>query len=129
MGVVENIKNKKYANLTVYPTKPIEPKVNECYKDTEEFQSLFGKYEIELEKYNKKLDKYNKESTQLNEKFKHDSLEESGMLGHPKADQVFSKAYEMGHSSGLYEVFDYLIELSELFDYGKFGSKKEIKKW
>ena len=52
------------------------------------------------------------------------------MLGHPKADQVFSKAYEMGHSSGLYEVFNYLIELSELFDYGKFGRgiKNESRK-
>lgn len=48
------------------------------------------------------------------DEFKADALEKAGLTGHPKADKVYHKAWEMGHSSGLHEVAHYLMDLAEL---------------
>jgi hypothetical protein len=46
--------------------------------------------------------------------FRDDALSELGLKNHPKADVLFSKAWDLGHSSGFHEVWYYLQDLSEL---------------
>lgn len=47
-------------------------------------------------------------------KFKLDALVACGISKHPKANSVFSMAWEYGHSSGFREVYNYLQDLSQL---------------
>ena len=54
------------------------------------------------------------EEAELLAMFKADLEVEHGMIGHPKADIMYSKAWEEGHGSGLYEValcYENLVEL------------------
>lgn len=54
---------------------------------------------------------YDDESAQLHEQFKKDALEYCGYENHPKADLIYSRAWESGHSSGLYSVLQELEDL------------------
>lgn len=57
---------------------------------------------------------YHAESCRLSENFIKALEEEHGMTGHPKASILYSKAYERGHSSGLYEIANAYFDLLEL---------------
>ena len=46
-------------------------------------------------------------------RFKNDALNYIGILHHPKANVIFNKAYSSGHSSGHYEILNYLVDLDE----------------
>lgn len=46
--------------------------------------------------------------------FQHDLEEEAGMLDHPKAALLYSKAYEDGHASGFAEIHHVYYNLLEL---------------
>lgn len=49
------------------------------------------------------------------EAFKVALLDELGLTGHPKAEKVFSRAWERGHSSGdLGEVYSYAVDYADL---------------
>ena len=43
-------------------------------------------------------------------------IKQETKLPDDKADKVFSYCWEQGHSSGLYEVFSYAIEICELLN-------------
>lgn len=47
-------------------------------------------------------------------RFKNDVLQANGLEGHPKADKIYSIAWEEGHSNGLTEVAHWVHKLSEL---------------
>lgn len=110
-----------YENKLEYPKKPIKkcPNCNLSFKDIDNYCSACGQnlkfYNDLLEEYRKKLQIYNKKSCDLHDKFKHDALDDVGLLEHPKANQIFSFAYEHGHSSGFHDVYYWLSELAELF--------------
>jgi hypothetical protein len=59
---------------------------------------------------------YCEESVRLHDKFKADALEELGLTGHPKAEKLFEKAWEKGHSDGLYSVYEWMETLKELIE-------------
>lgn len=46
--------------------------------------------------------------------FKEACLEDVGLTGHEKADKAFNYAWMEGHSSGLYEVYQVLCDITEL---------------
>lgn len=46
--------------------------------------------------------------------FQIDALKAVGLFGHPKADKVYSLAWERGHSAGFHDIFVNLIELADL---------------
>lgn len=81
----------------------------------------FSKYENKLpwpskNSGNPSLKKaYDTEQNRLEDLFKTDALAEVGLSAHPRADRIFSKAWALGHASGLPEVFVYLEDLAELF--------------
>lgn len=47
-------------------------------------------------------------------KFKNDLFNELGIENNPKRELLFSKAWEMGHSSGYYSVFEHAEDLVDL---------------
>lgn len=57
---------------------------------------------------------YQDDQRRLEEEFKRDALEDVGMTGHPKAELLWSKAWDLGHSAGYGEVYNYLADLVEL---------------
>lgn len=50
----------------------------------------------------------------LTEQFKQDAFKELGIENHPKRELLYKKAWELGHSGGLSEVWYYLSELADL---------------
>lgn len=71
-------------------------------------------HEPKVVEYKRLKTEYQEDEARLAEEFKKDALEEVGLTGHPKADLVYSKAWEAGHSSGFSSVFYHLEDLSEL---------------
>lgn len=57
---------------------------------------------------------FEKKSREAIEQFKHDLYEDSGVENNPKRDLLFSKAWELGHSSGFTEVVCYFNDLVDL---------------
>ena len=57
---------------------------------------------------------YHQRHKDVNNEFKAALEEEYGTKGNPKADKLWEKAWEMGHSNGFYEVEGCYDELSEL---------------
>ena len=55
-----------------------------------------------------------KDQARLNNQLKADLLADVGLTGHPKADLLFEKAWDLGHASGLQEVTTYFYDLAEL---------------
>jgi len=57
---------------------------------------------------------YQAEERRLQDQFKADALAELGLTGHPKADLLFSLAWDEGHSSGFQEVFGHMERMADL---------------
>lgn len=66
--------------------------------------------------YQAHLKLYHEENKRLQTEFRQDLIKKYCLTHHPKANQVFYKAWELGSSSGLYDVEGYFQDLIELFD-------------
>jgi flagellar biosynthesis/type III secretory pathway protein FliH len=66
--------------------------------------------------YNAHLNHYYEEQEKLKNEFREDLIAEYHMTNHPKANKIFDKAWELGHSKGYEEVEYYFQDLTELFD-------------
>ena len=65
--------------------------------------------------YNAHRKHYSEESKRLQEELRHDLIAEYKMSHHPKANQLFNKAWDMGCAGGPEEVEYYFRDLVELF--------------
>ena len=81
----------------------------------------FDRYETKLPYSGDKTDEgdvirkaYRAKTSELMAQFKADLLEELGLTWHPKADLLYSMAWDEGHSEGLQRVYYCAEELSEL---------------
>lgn len=57
---------------------------------------------------------YYAENFMLMRQFQSDLAAENGLTDHPKADLLFAKAWEHGHSSGLMDVVHWYEDLADL---------------
>ena len=57
---------------------------------------------------------YSKNSGELASQFRKDLEEDCGTTGHPKADMLFNKAYDRGHSGGFEEVTNAYYDMVDL---------------
>ncbi len=105
-----------YRGAGEYPKKPVKPQYP--LKDTayqmREYAAHLEGYEQEMEVYTELIKQYRERQENLNEEFRVDVLEEYGLTEHPKADKVYTMAWDHGHSSGYYEVAQWVSELAEL---------------
>ena len=84
----------------------------------EDFNSPKGCVEEEVLdeiSFNAHMKLYNEENLRLQEDLRRDMIAKYHMTGHPKADKLFNKAWDMGCSGGLEEVEYYFRDLVELF--------------
>jgi hypothetical protein len=65
--------------------------------------------------YNAHMKHYHEERKKLEEEFREDLIAEYKMTHHPKANQLFNKAWDMGIAGGFEEVEYYFRDLIELF--------------
>ena len=68
---------------------------------------------LDEDSYNAHLNHYQGESIKLQEEFRDDLIFKYKMTGHPKANQLFNKAWDIGGSI-LWDVEDYFASLIEL---------------
>jgi hypothetical protein len=57
---------------------------------------------------------YKADADRLDEQFKIDALQELGVSGHPKAQKLYSLAYEHGHTGGYSDIWSYLNDFADL---------------
>ena len=65
--------------------------------------------------YHDKADAYNHKERELYINFKFDALTEVGLIGHPKADEIFDHVWGKQHSYGYNEVMNELEDIKRLF--------------
>lgn len=109
---------EKYKNTKPYPERVREPRLV-SQKPTDEqiiaYQKAKEEYSKKLETYNKQVKEYQEEDQRIMEQFWKDAFEDVGIpFDHPKASKISEIAWNQGHSSGFYEVYHWLEELSEL---------------
>lgn len=66
--------------------------------------------------YNAHLKHYREENLRLQEEFRRDLIAKYNMDDHPKADNIFDKAWEIGCGAGYEEIEGYFCDLIPLFD-------------
>jgi hypothetical protein len=81
----------------------------------------FDDYVNKVEYVSRKVDQagfdaYHAETARLTTQFKLDLFADLGIENNPKAELLFTKAWELGHSSGYYEVYNYALELVTLIE-------------
>ena len=105
--------------LTGYPIRPHKPMlINNANSDqVRVYANLLEKYELDLENYNKLDKEYSKYINQVHGIVVDFIKEESGFNDIPACYQskVYSYAYDRGHGGGMYEVYQVLVNLVEIF--------------
>jgi hypothetical protein len=98
------------------PSKPIKPAnmldVNELKAYTEKVE----KYNIEIAKYNDIISKRREKENELDKKFKQHLAEDNKKyygFSDEICDMIYNKAYDDGHASGLHEIANIYVELSD----------------
>lgn len=121
MSVIsEKLKTDAYTSKLPYPSKPFKPAVfNKRASDltSAELTSMVAvrqQYETELDAYKEGVAAWREDSSRLAAEFRADLEHQYGMVGHPKADMLYSKAYELGHSAGFSDVHHYYSDLVDL---------------
>lgn len=109
MEVIEKIRSCVYENKLIFPIKQNFM----IHKRCEHCGSTYIDKEVEKNYTVAKL-KYRHEDAKMFTNLKQDLIKEAGIEGHPKADKLWSLAYEQGHSSGLQEIYNQFFELLEL---------------
>ena len=107
-----NYKNKK--NYPVKPKKPNSSNI-ENREEALEFADKIDKWNKQMEIFRKEIEEWREEERKLLCKFEYDLLKEFGLENHPKKEKIFSYCWEKGHSFGLNEVYNEMIDLYELF--------------
>jgi hypothetical protein len=114
----ERIKEGEFNSKVKYPTRPkapsgynatIESLLNKAPKDSElEVLTNIGKeysdYTIQVKEYNKAVDAWRQSEKEGIINFRKALEKENGLINHPKAEDLWIKAWDKGRSSGLNEV-------------------------
>ena len=111
-----DLTNGYYANYMEYPKRPTKPILgrNATSDDALQYAEELKKWEKEILIHKVEMEKWNAENNRVHAEFRADATEYAGLKDHPKADAVWSKAWEHGHSSGFSEVLYWLEDLAEL---------------
>jgi hypothetical protein len=68
------------------------------------------------EAYKEALEYFREGEREVEREFKKDLFEKLGIEDNPKKDKLYDKAYEMGHSGGFTEIYNYAVDLVELIE-------------
>jgi hypothetical protein len=101
----------KYLNNLKYPRKTDFRTTFSCTAPSGRVHQVV---DYDNDAYQKACLHYWEEEKQVAKLFRDDLFEHLGIEGHPKADLLFSKAYEHGHSGGYSEIVSWAEDLLEL---------------
>lgn len=127
MSVIQII--EEYQNIP-YPKRPSKPESVVKEKDfankSDYLYALGDKtkqYETELSEYEIKRKEYTKEQNRVLDLFKKAVIDEAGLSDMPEnvQDAAYSYAWQEGHSAGLQEVLNYLLDFSEVIEKAYFA--------
>lgn len=110
------INNGAYNNYDPYPQRPRKPVLASKATPAQirDYADQLEAYELELKSYRDLQAAYNARTAALEAEFQHDLETYYGMKGHPKADLLYSKSWEQGHSAGLSDVAAVYADLVDL---------------
>lgn len=116
MNIWDKLSEGVYDNQSECPQKPLRPVLTKDATPAQirAYADQIEMYDAHLKEYREQLNHYNARTRQLEDVFKADLEAEFGMVGHVKADLLYSKAWQMGHAHGLREVANYYSDLVEL---------------
>lgn len=120
MNVRDRYDNDHYKNTLPYPTGAQRPAVlgkRAGDLTADEIASLpqaKADYEAALEQRKADRDAYSAREREIKDELRRDLEVEHGMTDHPKADLLWSKAWEYGHDASLGEVIGHYEDFVEL---------------
>lgn len=116
MNVWEKLEANAYRNPEPYPQAPRKPRLNVKATPAEvrAYADELEAYDAAMKTHREWVAAYHARSVALEAEFRHDLEVTFDMVGHPKADLLYSKAWQMGHAAGLLEVANYYSDLVEL---------------
>ncbi len=116
-SVREKLMNGEYKTKLEYPKRDKKPKM-ELIKPTaaqaRAYADAMDAYEAGQADYDAARMAWHADEQRLLEQFRKDLEAEFDLTGHPKADKVWSKAWEHGHSAGLGEVIYWYDEFADM---------------
>lgn len=120
-SVCDKIRCGDYETKLLYPERPREAAriVTPTAKHgnaklAAAFKAIEEDYEKKKALFKSELETYRKDVSRLEEEFVKDLAEEAGVAENPKANLLFSKAWDRGHASGRHEVYSVYMDLVEL---------------
>lgn len=120
MDIRDKLASGHYGPAFEYPSKPSQPAVlrkRASDLTAEEISALMEvreAHEAQVSAYERDRAEYRRQEDEGIQRFRDDLERAHGTAGHPKADLLWGKAWEMGHSAGLDEVMIYYEDLAEL---------------
>lgn len=119
MGTAQGLSYKeRFKSDLKYPTVPKKPRPPFDSDDPRSYRSYANdleKWNSAMESHDKQIKAYRYEEYRLNSEFKEAVLSDNGIdPQHPKADLLYSIAWEHGHAAGYDEVASWVITLAPL---------------
>ena len=116
MDVWTKLEANAYRNRDPYPERPRKPVLSKDATPAQirAYADALEAYDSQLVEYRALVAAWNAHSVALEGEFRRDLEITYDMVGHPKADLLYDKAYEKGHSGGMQEVANYYSDLVEL---------------
>lgn len=115
---------EKYKNTIQLPAKPYVAQgcqidtrrmsCDEALSAIDNWREKVKSHYALLADYAHKRNAYDAEEARLHGQFKSDLFRELEIAGHPKAEILYQKAWEQGHSAGYEEVFNCANDLVDL---------------
>ncbi len=96
-----------------YPQKPQKP-AEKDYKSHTDYGAALDLWEEDKKQWMKRVEEYRETCGNIYEKFKDELLTMLEIKDNPKAEKLWSMAWENGHSNGYYSVAQEAEELAEL---------------
>jgi hypothetical protein len=116
MTVWDKLRTNAYRNPEPVPQAPRKPRLLPDATPTQvrEYADELEAYDDTMKTHREQMAAYYARSAALEAEFRRDLEVTYDMVGHVKADLLYGKAYEMGHSAGFQEVASYYSDLVEL---------------
>ncbi len=116
MSVWNKLEANAYRNPAPFPVSPRKPRLNVKASPAEvrSYADELEAYDATMVRHRDEVAAYYARTVALEAEFRHDLELEYHMVGHAKADLLYGKAWQIGHSGGLHEVANYYADLVEL---------------
>lgn len=116
MSVWVKLEDNAYRNPEPFPQTPRKPILSTRATPAEvrQYADALEAHDVAMKAHREHVAAYYARSAALEAEFRHDLEVEYLMVGHPKADLLYGKAWQMGHAGGLHNVANHYADLVEL---------------